>query len=66
MVERLIRETHQRCKENVLQDHGKNKLQVRASESMVMEIERHLNNRPLTYVEGELGEVQVLRPNLLL
>lgn len=66
MVGRLIRETHQRCKENVLEDHGKNKLQVRTSESVVMEIERHLNNRPLTYVESELGEEQVLTPNLLL
>ena len=61
-----MKETHQRCKENVLLDHGKNKLQVRTSESVVSEIERHLNNRPLTYVEGELGEVQVLTPNLLL
>ena len=66
MVGRLIRETHQRCKENVLEDHGKNKLQVRTSESVVMEIERQLNNRPLTYVESELGEEQVLTPNLLL
>ena len=66
MVGRLIRETQQRCKENVLEDHGKKKLQVRTSESVVMEIERHLNNRPLTYVESELGEEQVLTPNLLL
>lgn len=66
MVGRLIRESNQRCKENVLPDHGKNKLQVRISESVVMEIEGHLNKRPLTYVEGELGEVQILTPNLSL
>lgn len=33
-------------------------------ESVVMDIERHLNNRPLTYVESESGEEQVLTPNL--
>ena len=67
MVGRLIiRETHQKCKESVPQGHGKNKLQVRKSESVVMEIERHLNNRPLMYVESELGEEQVLTLNLLL
>ena len=49
MVGRLIiRETHQKCKESVPQGHGKNKLQVRKSESVVMEIERHLYNRPPT------------------
>ena len=31
-----------------------------------MDIERHLNNRPLTYVESELREEQVLTPYLLL
>ena len=28
-------------------------------ETVVMDIERHMNNRPLTYVESEIGENQV-------
>ena len=39
---------------------------MRIVASVVMDIERHLNNRPLTYVESELGEEQVLTPYLLL
>ena len=30
-----------------------------------MDIEWHINNRPLTYVEGD-GEEQVLTPNLIM
>lgn len=57
---------YKRLVKDVKKTFYKTKLQVRTSESVVMDIERHLNNRPLTYVEGELGEVQVLTPNLLL
>ena len=35
-------------------------------EIVVMDIERHLNNRPLTYVEDELGKDRVLTPNTIL
>lgn len=31
-----------------------------------MDIERHMNNRPLTYVESDGGEDQVLTPNLVM
>ena len=31
-----------------------------------MDIEKHMNNRPLTYVESESGEDQVLTPNLVM
>lgn len=34
-------------------------------EAVVMDIEQHLNNRPLTYMESETGEEQVLTPNTL-
>ena len=32
-------------------------------EAVVMDIERHLNNRPLTYVESDGGDQEVLTPN---
>lgn len=35
-------------------------------EVVVMDIERHMNNRPLTYVESGGGEDQVLTPNLVM
>ena len=31
-----------------------------------MDVERNLNNRPLTYVEIEGGEEEVLTPNVIL
>ena len=31
-----------------------------------MDVERNLNNRPLTYVEAEGGEEEVLTPNTIL
>ena len=31
-----------------------------------MDIERHLNNRPLTYIESNGGELQVLTANTIL
>ena len=33
---------------------------------MILNIERHLNNRPLTYVESNQEEEQILTPNTLL
>ena len=32
----------------------------------MIDIERHLNNRPLTYVESELGEDRLLTPNVIM
>ena len=31
-----------------------------------MAVERNLNNRPLTYVEAEGGDEEVLTPNMIL
>ena len=33
---------------------------------MIIDIEKHLNNRPLTYLESDGGEEQVLTPNVLM
>jgi hypothetical protein len=35
-------------------------------EAVVMDIERHLNNRPLTYVESDGGDQEVLTPNSIM
>jgi hypothetical protein len=35
-------------------------------EAAVMDIERHLNNRPLTYVESDNSDEQVLTPNVIM
>ena len=35
-------------------------------ETVIVDIERQINNRPLTYVESEGGEEQVLTPNVLM
>ena len=35
-------------------------------ESVVIDIEKHVNNRPLTYVESEIGEEHVLTPNIVM
>ena len=33
---------------------------------VLMDTEINMNNRPLTYVEGECGEEEVLTPNVLI
>lgn len=33
---------------------------------VIIDIEKHLNNRPLTYFESDGGEEQVLTPNVLM
>ena len=35
-------------------------------ESVIMDIERNLNKRPLTCVESEEGEEEVLTPNVIM
>ena len=44
---------------------GISHLRYEQMEGLLMDIERHLNNRPLTYVESD-GEEQVLTPNLIM
>ena len=45
---------------------GWSHLSYEAFESVIMDVERNLNNRPLTYVETEGGEEEVLTPNVIL
>ena len=62
MYERLIRD----LKRTLYKTLGKTHLKFEQLEAVVMDIERHLNNRPLTYVESESGEEQVLTPNIIM
>ena len=44
----------------------KTKLMFEQLEAVVMDIEKHMNNRPLKYVESESGEDQVSTLNLVM
>ena len=59
--ERLIKE----IKKTLHKTLGRSRLSYEAMESVVMGIERNLNNRPLTYVEAE-GEEEVFTPNVIM
>ena len=59
MYERLIRE----IKKTLYKTVGKTHLSFVHLEAVVMDIERHLNNRPLTYVESDGGDEEVLTPS---
>ena len=59
--DRLIKE----IKKTLHKTLGRSRLSYEAMESVVMDIERNLNNRPLTYVEAELEE-EVLTPNVIM
>ena len=45
---------------------GRSHLSFEQLESIIIDIEPHLNNRPLTYIETEVGEGKVLTPNSIL
>ena len=62
MYERLIKEV----KKTLYKTLGKTHLTFDQLETVVMDIERHLNNRPLTYVESHLGEDRLLIPNVIM
>ena len=62
MYERLIKD----LKKTLYKTLGRTHLQLEQLEAVIMDIERHLNNRPLTYVESESGEEQVLTPNIIM
>ncbi|XP_074611853.1 uncharacterized protein LOC141866271 [Acropora palmata] len=62
MYERLIKE----IKKTVYKTLGKTHLTFELLEAVVIDIERHLNNRPLTYVESDEGGPQTLTPNALM
>ena len=61
MYERLIKD----IKKTLYKTLGKTLLKPGQLEAVIMDIERHLNNRPLTYVESDIGEEQVLTPNII-
>ncbi|XP_020611021.1 uncharacterized protein LOC110049558 [Orbicella faveolata] len=62
IYERLIKE----IKKTLHNTLGRSYLSYEAFESVVMDVERNLNNRPLPYVEAEGGEEEVLTPNTIL
>ena len=53
-------------KKTLYKTMGRTHLEYAQVEAVVMDIERHLNNRPLTYMESETGEEQVLTPNAIM
>ena len=59
MYERLLKD----IKKKVL---GRSTLSFDQLEAIVIDIEKNVNNRPLTYVESEQEEEQVLTPNTIL
>ena len=62
MYERLIKE----IKKTLYKTLGRTHLTFGQLETVVMDIVRHLNNRPLTYVESNNEDEQILTPNILL
>ena len=62
MYERLIREV----KKTLYKTLGTMHLTFEQLEAVVINIERHLNNRPLTYVESNEGELETLTPNVIM
>ena len=62
MYERLIKE----IKKTVNKKLGDTHLTFERLEAVVMDMEKHLNNRPLTYVASDEGAPQTLTPNVLM
>ena len=62
MYERIIKDV----KKTLYKTLGRSQLTFKQLEVVIMDIERHLNNRPLTYIESEGGEEQVLTPNVIM
>ncbi|KAK3750713.1 hypothetical protein QZH41_017268, partial [Actinostola sp. cb2023] len=63
MYERLIRD----IKKTLYKTLGRTSHGFEQLESIVMDIEKHLNNRPLTYVESEeAADEKVLTPNIMM
>ena len=62
IYEKLIKE----IKKTLHKTLGRSYLSYEAFKSVIMDIERNLNNRPLIYVEAEGEEEAVLTPNTIL
>ena len=62
MHERVIKDLNK----TIYKTLGKTTLNFENLEMVILDIERHLNNRPLTYVECDGGDEQESTPNMLL
>ena len=62
MYERLIKDV----KKTLYKTLGRSNLTFEQLEAVIIDIEKHFNNRPLTYVGSDGGEEQVLTPNMVL
>ena len=62
MYERLIKDV----KKTLYKTLGRMTLSFELLETVIIDIEKHLNNCPLTYLESDRGEEQVLTPNVLM
>ena len=62
MYERLIKDV----KKTLHKTLGRTHLTFEQLEAVVIDVEKNLNNRPLTYLDSDGGEEQVLTPNVLM
>ena len=62
MYERLIQDV----KKTLYKTLRRTTLSFEQLETVIIDMEKHLNNRPLTYLESDGGEEQVLTPNVLM
>ena len=62
MYERLIKDV----KKTLHKTLGRTHLTFEQLEAVVIDVEKNLNNRPLTYLDSDGGEEQVLTPNFFL
>ena len=53
-------------KKTVHKTLGRTHLTFEQLEAVVIDVEKNLNNRPLTYLDSDGGEEQVLTPNILM
>ena len=66
VVGRIIRTTFQDIKKTLNETMGRSLLSFDQVEQVVMDKERHMNNRPLTFVESEDSDHEVLAPNIIM
>ena len=62
MYERLIKDV----KKTLYKTLGQTHLTSEQLEAVVIDVEKHLNNRPLNYLDSDGGEEQVLTPDSLM
>ena len=62
MYERLIKDV----KKTLHKTLGRKHLTFEQLEAVVIDVEKNLNDRPLTYLDSDGGKEQVLTPNILM